>query len=173
MLAGESVTLRRDSRPSCTASWSVCETQPTLGASISSIVLFFFHIPYVKWCGPVARLFHMRSAPPRLPVLHAVLYETDGTSAHNGAKMVGIQKPQMTKKTLILYHGDELVIQSDSFSYLLCNIFGHVAVSRIFPFVCCFSVFACIAWVNSLQTFYPQVCQSNVTRHSSTNRALT
>ena len=27
-----------------------------------------------------------------------------------------IQKLQMTKKTLILYHGDELVIQSDEFN---------------------------------------------------------
>ena len=58
----------------------------------------------------------------------------------------------MMKKTLILYHRDELVIQSDEFSYLLCNIFGHVAVSRIFLFplgvsasVCCFGTFACIA----------------------------
>ena len=34
----------------------------------------------------------------------------------------GIQKLQMMKKTLILYHGDELVIQSDSLNYLLCNI---------------------------------------------------
>ena len=38
----------------------------------------------------------------------------------------------MTKKTLILYHRDELVIQSDSFNYLLCNVFGRVAVSKIF-----------------------------------------
>ena len=38
----------------------------------------------------------------------------------------------MSKKTLILYHRDELVIQSDGFSYLLSNIFGHVAVLRIF-----------------------------------------
>ena len=44
----------------------------------------------------------------------------------------GIQKLQMTKKTLIPYHRDELVIQSDEFSYLRCNIFGHVAVSRTF-----------------------------------------
>ena len=46
-------------------------------------------------------------------------------------KIPGIQNLQMTKKTLILYHGDELVIQSDSFNYLLCNHFGHVAVLRI------------------------------------------
>ena len=38
----------------------------------------------------------MRSAPPRLPVLHAVLYETDGTSAHNGAKMVGNTRDSKT-----------------------------------------------------------------------------
>ena len=38
-LTGESVTLHCDSRPSCTASWSVCKTEPTLGTSISS--LFF------------------------------------------------------------------------------------------------------------------------------------
>ena len=38
-----------------------------------------------------------------------------------------IQKLQMTKKTLILYHRDELVIQSD-----IHNICDHVAVSRMF-----------------------------------------
>ena len=42
VLAGESVALHCDSRPSCTASWSVCETQPTLGTSISSTVFFTF-----------------------------------------------------------------------------------------------------------------------------------
>ena len=40
-------------------------------------------------------------------------------------------KLQMTKKTLILYHGDELVIQSDSFDDPLCNICGHVTVSML------------------------------------------
>ena len=38
----------------------------------------------------------------------------------------------MTKKILILCHRDELVIQSDSFNDLLCNIFGDVVVSRTF-----------------------------------------
>ena len=38
----------------------------------------------------------------------------------------------MTKKTLILYHRDELVIQSDEFNYLFCNMFGYGAVSRTF-----------------------------------------
>ena len=37
-----SVTLRCDSRPSYTASWSVCKTQPTLGTSISSNACFIF-----------------------------------------------------------------------------------------------------------------------------------
>ena len=30
------------------------------------------------------------------------------------------------------HHWDELLIQIDEFNYLLCDIFGHVAVSRIF-----------------------------------------
>ena len=42
VLAGECVTLHCDSRPSCAASWSVCETQPTLGTSISSTAFYKF-----------------------------------------------------------------------------------------------------------------------------------
>ena len=37
---------------------------------------------HVKWRGRVACLFHTRSASPRLPVLHALLYETHKTSVH-------------------------------------------------------------------------------------------
>ena len=36
---------------------------------------------HVKWRGRVACLFHTCSASPRLPVLHALLYETPETSA--------------------------------------------------------------------------------------------
>ena len=36
---------------------------------------------HVKWCGRISCLFQMCSASPRLPVLHALLYET---SAHTG-----------------------------------------------------------------------------------------
>ena len=53
VLAGESVALHCDSRPSCTASLSVC----------------------VKLHGRVACLFDMCSTSPRLPVLHDLLYE--------------------------------------------------------------------------------------------------
>ena len=42
VLAGESVTLHCDSRPSCTASRSVCEMQLTLGTSILSFAFFIF-----------------------------------------------------------------------------------------------------------------------------------
>lgn len=38
----------------------------------------------------------------------------------------------MAKKPLILSHGDELLIHSDKLNYPLCNISGHVAVSRIY-----------------------------------------
>ena len=41
---------------------------------------------------------------------------------------------QVTKKTLILYHEHELVIQSDKFNCALCNICGHAAVLSIFLF---------------------------------------
>ena len=71
-LAGESMTLHCDSRPS----WSVCETQPTLGTSISSIAFFIFLTLSSKmtWMRCFSRcLFHTRSASPRLPVLHAAL----------------------------------------------------------------------------------------------------
>ena len=58
----------------------------------------------------------------------------------------------MMKKSLILYQGDGLVMQSDEFNDLFCNIFGHVAVSRMFLFllnvsasVYCFNALAGIA----------------------------
>ena len=41
-LPGESVMLHYDSRPLCTASWSVCKMQPMLGTFISSTALFIF-----------------------------------------------------------------------------------------------------------------------------------
>ena len=41
VLAGECVTLHCDSRPSCSAA-EVCETQPTLGSSISSVAFYKF-----------------------------------------------------------------------------------------------------------------------------------
>ena len=44
----------------------------------------------------------------------------------------GDSKTPDDEENLILYHGDELVIQSDELNDPLCNIFGHVAVSRIF-----------------------------------------
>ena len=57
-----------------------------------------------------------------------------------------IQKLMKTVKTMILTHGDGLIVQSDEFKYL-----GHVAVSRIFlflfqniPSVCYFGAFACV-----------------------------
>ena len=44
VLAGESVTLHYDSRPLCTASRSVCETQLTLGTSILSLAFFILYV---------------------------------------------------------------------------------------------------------------------------------
>ena len=67
------------------------------------------------------------------------------------AKMVGHIGDSKTqadkKKNLFLCHGDELVIQSNEFSCLLCNIFGYVAVSRIFPFesIHCL-LLQCLCW---------------------------
>ena len=60
----------------------------------------------------------------------------------------------MTKKTLIPYHGDELVIQSD-----LYNICGHVAVSRIFlcPFESireCLLLRCCLCFLSELVVFF-------------------
>ena len=42
-----------DARPSCTASWSVCETQPTLVTSMSSITFSYSLCCHLKWRGPV------------------------------------------------------------------------------------------------------------------------
>ena len=47
----------------------------------------------------------------------------------------GIQKLQVMKKTLILYHGDELAIQSDHFILCLCCLNELVVF-----FECCFYV---------------------------------
>ena len=59
VLAGESVTLHCDSRPSCTASWSVCETEPTLGTSIKS--MFFFLYSLCCYSLSISRAFSISS----------------------------------------------------------------------------------------------------------------
>ena len=84
VLAGESVTLHCDSRPSCTASLSVWETQLTLGTSILSFDFFIFFTLSHKMTWTRCLSISQRSASPRLPVLHALLYDTHGTSAHTG-----------------------------------------------------------------------------------------
>ena len=59
VLAGESVTLHCDSRPSCTASWSVCETEPTLGTSIKS--MFFSLYSLCCYSLSISRAFSISS----------------------------------------------------------------------------------------------------------------
>ena len=79
-----------DAADPCVQPAEVCvRTQPTLGTSTSSTTFYIFSRCHVKWHGRVACLFHTHTASPQLPVVHAL---------------------QVTKKILILYHGDELVI---------------------------------------------------------------
>ena len=80
VLAGESVTLHCDSRPSCTTSWSVWASSARLVPPYHPLLFSYSLRCHVKWCGRVACLFHMRSASPRLSVLNALLYETHKTS---------------------------------------------------------------------------------------------
>ena len=61
------------------------------------------------------------------------------------------------RKTLNVYHGDELVIQlvnSVTFSLIVLAMSlspGYFSLLlRVSASVCCFGAFACIAWVNSL-----------------------
>ena len=57
-LAGESVMLHCDSRPSFTASQRVCETQPMLGTSISSIVFFHISLSHKMMCTCLLTISH-------------------------------------------------------------------------------------------------------------------